>query len=142
MTQRAEAGAIADAYLTLDDTGRERFFRLLARDFWIDPAAVREASEVLRAAATPLERRAAEHDLRDALTPPAGRLLRLFTGLDGGVKLLVDLRADLLRYVGDDQELAPGRRAALPAPRHACSTSGCSRCSASRGTRRRRCSRS
>ena len=35
--------------------------------------------------------------LRDTLTPPAGRLLRLFTGLDGGVKLLVDLRADLLR---------------------------------------------
>ena len=31
MTKRAEAGAIADAYLTLDDTGRERFFRLLAR---------------------------------------------------------------------------------------------------------------
>ena len=46
MTQRAEAGAIADAYLTLDDTGRERFFRLLARDFWIDPASVREASDV------------------------------------------------------------------------------------------------
>ncbi len=46
MTQRAEAGAIADAYLTLDDTGRERFFRLLARDFWIDPTAVSEASDV------------------------------------------------------------------------------------------------
>jgi malonyl-CoA decarboxylase len=106
MTQRAEVGAIADAYLTLDDTGRERFFRLLARDFWIDPAAVRESSEVLRAATTPLQRRAAEHDLRGALTPPAGRLLRLFTALDGGVKLLVDVRAHLLRYVGDDQELA------------------------------------
>ena len=27
------------------DTGRERFFRLLARDFWIDPDAVRDAAE-------------------------------------------------------------------------------------------------
>jgi malonyl-CoA decarboxylase len=106
MTQRAEAGAIADAYLTLDDTGRERFLRLLAREFWIDPIAVHEASESLRAAATPLQRRAAEHVLRDALTPPAGRLLRLFTALDGGVKLLVDVRADLLRFVGADDELA------------------------------------
>jgi malonyl-CoA decarboxylase len=105
MTQRAEAGAIADAYLTLDDTGRERFFRLLARDFWIEPEAVREASDAMRAAGTPLERRTAEHELRETLTPPAGQLLRLFTGLDGGVKLLVDLRADLLRFAGDDQEL-------------------------------------
>jgi len=105
MTKRAEAGAIADAYLTLDDTGRERFFRLLARDFWIDPESVREASDAMRAAATPLERRAAEHGLREALTPPAGQLLRLFTALDGGVKLLVDLRANLLRYAGQDQEL-------------------------------------
>jgi malonyl-CoA decarboxylase len=106
MTQRAEAGAIANAYLTLDDTGRERFFRMLARDFWIDPATVHAAAEVLQAARTPLERRAAEHALRHALAPPAGRLLRLFTGLDGGVKLLVDLRGDLLRYTGNDQELA------------------------------------
>jgi malonyl-CoA decarboxylase len=105
MTQRAEAGAIANAYLTLNDTGRERFFRMLARDFWIDPHAVHAATEVLQATRTPLERRAAEHALRDTLTPPAGRLLRCFTGLEGGVKLLVDLRGDLLRYTGTDQEL-------------------------------------
>ena len=106
MTQRAEAGAIADAYLTLTDAGRERFFRMLARDFWIDPDAVAYAAEVLGRAETPLARRKAEHELRHALTPAAGRLLRLFTGLDGGVKLLVDLRADLLRFAGDDEELA------------------------------------
>jgi malonyl-CoA decarboxylase len=105
MTQRAEAGAIADAYLTLDDAGRERFFRLLARDFWIDPTAVRAAADDVRAAAVPLQRRAAEQRLRETLTPPAARLLRLFTGLDGGVKLLVDLRANLLRVVGDDEQL-------------------------------------
>jgi malonyl-CoA decarboxylase len=105
MTQRAEAGAIADAYVTLADTGRERFFRLLARDFWIDPEAVHAASDEWRAASTPLQRRAAEQQLRDTLTPPAARLLRLFTGLDGGVKLLVDLRADLLRLAADDEEL-------------------------------------
>jgi malonyl-CoA decarboxylase len=39
------------------------------------------------------------------LVPPAARLLHLFTGLDGGVKLLVDLRADLLRHVEDDHDL-------------------------------------
>jgi malonyl-CoA decarboxylase len=105
MTQRAEAGAIANAYLTLDDEGRERFFRLLAHDFWIDPAAVQDAVDELRRSRTPLERRAAEHAVRTTLEPPAGKLLRLFTGLDGGVKLLVDLRADLLRLGRDDHEL-------------------------------------
>jgi malonyl-CoA decarboxylase len=106
MTQRVEVAAIANAYLTLDERGRERFFRLLARDFWIDPSSVHSATDRFRGAATPLERRAAEHALRRTLQPPAGRLLRLFTGLDGGVKLLVDLRADLLRFTGEDLELA------------------------------------
>jgi malonyl-CoA decarboxylase len=106
MTQRAEVAAIANAYLALDVRGRERFFRLLARDFWIEPEAVHAATDRFRAAGTPLERRAAEHALRETLEPPAGRLLRLFTGLDGGVKLLVDLRGDLLRFTSVDHELA------------------------------------
>jgi malonyl-CoA decarboxylase len=41
--------------------------------------------------------------LRAALTPPADTLLHLFTGLDGGVKFLVDLRADVLRLGTDDR---------------------------------------
>src|SRR5262245_39632974 len=72
MTRRVQAGAIADAYLTLDDTGRERFFRLLARDFWIEPAAVRAAADRMQSTTSPLERRAAEYDLRATLAPPAG----------------------------------------------------------------------
>ncbi len=47
-----------------------------------------------------------ERALRDALVPPADRLLRLLTGLEGGVKFLVDLRADTLRAAGDDRELS------------------------------------
>src|SRR5262245_62478518 len=78
MTRRAQAGAIADAYLTLDDGGKERFFRMLARDFWIDPDEVAVAANALQHAHAPLERRAAENELRAALAPPAGKLLRLF----------------------------------------------------------------
>ena len=43
----------------------------------------------------------AERALRAALTPPTARLLRSFTGLDDGVKFLVDLRADNLRLAAD-----------------------------------------
>ncbi|HUI49752.1 MAG TPA: malonyl-CoA decarboxylase family protein [Acidimicrobiia bacterium] len=94
MTQRAEAAAVADAYVALSDDGRRNFHLLLARDFWTDPQAVDDAVADLTASR---DRRAAERRLRDALVPPADRLLQLLSGLEGGVKFLVDLRADVLR---------------------------------------------
>jgi len=103
MTQRAEAAAVADAYIALSDDGRRNFLLLLARDFWTDPAAVDAAVARLTAGA---DRRAAERDLRDVLVPPAERLLRLLSGLEGGVKFLVDLRADVLRVASHEPELA------------------------------------
>jgi malonyl-CoA decarboxylase len=103
MTQRAEAAAVADAYTTLSDDGRRHFFELLAREFWSDPERVDAAMRDVRLAD---DRRPAERRLREALTPPAATLLHLFTGLDGGVKFLVDLRADVLRLAGDDPALA------------------------------------
>jgi malonyl-CoA decarboxylase len=98
MTQRAESAVIADAYLTLHDDGRRNFLSMLAHDFWTDAAAVDDAVRELRLSD---DRRPAERRLREALTPSVNALLRLFTGLDDGVKFLVDLRADVLR-LGDD----------------------------------------
>ncbi len=103
MTQRAEAAAVADAYVALSDDGRRNFLRLLAFDFWTDTAAVDTAVDALRSGGN---RRATERRLRDVLVPPASRLLRLLSGLEGGVKFLVDLRADVLRVANDDPELA------------------------------------
>src|SRR5262249_22087341 len=91
MTQAAEAAAVAEASVGLAEAGRRNFLLLLARDFWTDPKAVDEAIARLTRGG---DRRAAERELRDTLVPPADRLLRLLSGLDGGVKFLVDLRAD------------------------------------------------
>jgi malonyl-CoA decarboxylase len=102
MTQRAEAAAVADAYLTLSPDGRRNFLLMLTHDFWSDPAVVDDAARVLRASD---DRRAGERQLRAALMPRCNELLRLFTGLEGGVKFLVDLRADNLRLAGNDPEL-------------------------------------
>ncbi|HEX5615043.1 MAG TPA: malonyl-CoA decarboxylase family protein [Acidimicrobiia bacterium] len=104
-SQRVEAASVAATYLSLSDTGRRRFLTMVGREFaaprdTVD-AAVRAVTDASGAAA----RRAAERDLRDALTPASARLLHLFTGLGSGVKFLVDLRADLLRLGTDD----PGR---------------------------------
>ncbi len=103
MTQRAEAAAVADEYTALSDDGRRNFLRMLAVDFWTDRVVVDEATAAL---SSRLDRRAAERDLRDALLPAADRLLRLLSGLEGGVKFLVDLRADGLRVAGGDTDLA------------------------------------
>jgi malonyl-CoA decarboxylase len=103
MTQRAEAAAVADAYVALSDDGRRNFLLLLARDFWADRDAVDDAVARLT---VDEDRRDAERHLRDTLVPPADRLLRLLSGLEGGVKFLVDLRADVRRVASEEPELA------------------------------------
>ena len=100
--RRVEAAAVADAYLTLSDEGRANFVRMLAVDFWTDPNEVDAAVRELRLSD---ERREPEQTLRVALTPAVTELLHLFTGLDGGVKFLVDLRADTHRLGGNDPVL-------------------------------------
>ena len=102
-TERVEVAAIADTYGTLSDRGRDRFLVMLATDFWTDPAGIERAIEARGAARGDAARRGAERALRAVLTPPAARLLRLFTGLDDGVKFLVDLRADEIRLAADPE---------------------------------------
>src|SRR6478609_2948410 len=67
MTQRAEAAAVADAYVALSDDGRRNFLLLLARDFWTDSGTVDDAIDALKFGD---DRRTAERRLRDALAPP------------------------------------------------------------------------
>ena len=111
-TERADVAAIADAYSSLSDRGRIRFFVLLARDFWTDATAVDRAIATRYAATDEKSRFEAERELRAALTPQAARLLRLFTGLQEGVKFIVDLRADELR-LGHDPTTSDEDRIAL-----------------------------
>ena len=107
MTQRAEAAAVADAYVALSDDGRRNFLLMLAHDFWTDPRAIDEAIAALQTSTDGPgnDRRAAERRLRESLVPPADRLLRLLSGLEGGVKFLVDLRGDVLSITAGDPEL-------------------------------------
>ena len=70
---------------------------MLARDFGTDDVAVDAA--VVRLTSAGGARAAgpeAQRVLREALTPRHKQLLRVLTGLAGGVKSLVDLRAAVL----------------------------------------------
>ena len=105
VTARARAAKLGESYLRLDDTGRRAFLRLIALEFGPTPAAVAAAHGVYQAAVGSAKQWDAEAALRAALRSPRIRILTQFTALPQGVKVLVDLRADLLRYLDHLPEL-------------------------------------
>ncbi|HXZ01389.1 MAG TPA: malonyl-CoA decarboxylase [Stellaceae bacterium] len=106
VSARARAADLGRTYLALNETGRERFLMLLAREFDIDQAAVAALGERLVRAAGEEERRQAERELRTALEPPRIKLLTQFNALPEGVKFLVDMRAELLALAAHEPVLA------------------------------------
>ncbi|MCE1180896.1 MAG: malonyl-CoA decarboxylase family protein [Rhodocyclales bacterium] len=106
VSARARAGRLAETYLGLDDAGRQRFLKLIALEFGPQPEKVAEAHAAYQVAVgTPGQWRA-EAALRAAMRSQRIRILTQFNAIPQGVKFLVDLRADLLRYLENDRELA------------------------------------
>jgi malonyl-CoA decarboxylase len=105
VTRRLMASGVLAAYEKLNAEGRVRFFRLISEQLAPDGAAVDAAIKTVGEARSPSDRVAAERELRRVLTPGYARLFHVLTGLHEGVKILIDLRADLLACVGDDPGL-------------------------------------
>jgi malonyl-CoA decarboxylase len=105
VSARGRAAELGRTYLALNDTGREKFLRLLAAEFDIDHAAVRKLSARLDAAGDDFERHKIERELRHALEPPRIKLLTQFNALPEGVKFLVDMRAALMPLARHDEQL-------------------------------------
>jgi malonyl-CoA decarboxylase len=104
---RRRVAALATLYVTLDDDGRRAFLDLLAAEFGPDPQAVAAAVSGYVEAVTAKDRRRAETRLRLAVASPRIRILKQFNLLHEGVKFLVDLRADLLRFMRQAPQLEP-----------------------------------
>ena len=106
VSARARAAALGRLYLGLDDAGKRAFLQVLAGGFAADEVALDKAIADVQRAAEPVARHKAQRTLRLALTPPRQRLLTQFTALPQGVKFLVDMRADALRFRKESPELA------------------------------------
>ena len=106
VSARLRAARLAETYLGLNDEGRHRFLRLIALEFGPDPAAVAAAHARYQEAIATAEQWKAEAALRMAMRSSRIRILTQFNAMPQGVKFLVDLRADLLRYLETDKELA------------------------------------
>ncbi|HMY06258.1 MAG TPA: malonyl-CoA decarboxylase N-terminal domain-containing protein, partial [Accumulibacter sp.] len=105
VSTRRRAARLAETYQDLDDDGRAAFLRLIATEFGPDPARVEQAHAAYQAAIGDAAQWKAESSLRQALRSSRLRILSQFTALPQGVKFLVDLRADLLRFLTRDPAL-------------------------------------
>ena len=105
VSARAEAAKLGQVYLALDEQGRRRFLNVMAREFDTDPGRIDAAVDAVQLADDEDDRRDAEYLLRKALEAPRNRLLTQFNALPDGVKFLVDMRAEILRFAKEDQAL-------------------------------------
>lgn len=105
VSARQRAARLAETYLSFDDEGRRDFLRIIALEFGPDPAKVAAAHAAYQAAVGTPAQWDAEAALRGAMRSARLRLLTQFNAIPQGVKFLVDLRADLLRYLKDAPEL-------------------------------------
>jgi malonyl-CoA decarboxylase len=106
VSARGRAARLAETYLGLNDEGRQRFLKLIALEFGPDPEKVAAAHAGYQVAVGTPEQWKAEAALRGAMRSRRIRIMTQFNAIPQGVKFLVDLRADLLRYLETDRELA------------------------------------
>lgn len=108
VSARARAAALGRAYLNLDETGRQRFLKVLAEEFDVDRAGLDAAIAAAHEAGSDNDaRHKAEAQLKKALEAPRLRLLTQFNGLPNGIKFLVDMRAELLSLARRDPLFKP-----------------------------------
>ena len=105
VSTRQRAARLAQTYLGLDDAGRHAFLRIIALEFGPRPEEVARAHADYQAAIGTPAQWDAEARLRAAMRSSRIRILTQFNAIPQGVKFLVDLRADLLRFLHDDPEL-------------------------------------
>ena len=84
---------------------REDLWLLMSEQFGPDPLKVRAARDDYDAALGSADEGAAEIRLRRALVSPRTRLLQRFAAYPGGMRFLVDLRAELLPRIKNEKRL-------------------------------------
>ncbi len=104
VSARVRAARLGEIYLNLNSKGRHRFLEIMATRFGHDLDKIDAAIDAFKSAdsKTRLQTISALHA---ALQPPSIQLLTQFNALPQGVKFLVDMRQDLLRYRKESSEL-------------------------------------
>jgi len=101
--RRAEA--VAAWYAKAAPEERRDYWLLMSEHFVADPRKAAAAQALYAAAIGTPDEAAAEVRLRRATVSPRRRLLQRFSVFPGGIRFLVDLRAELLAHAKKDQRL-------------------------------------
>lgn len=107
VSTRQRAAKLAQTYLGLDEAGQHAFLRLIALEFGPEPERVAQAHAAYQAAVGTEAQWDAEAQLRGAMRSSRLRILTQFAAIEQGVKFLVDMRSDLLRFQAKDPVLKP-----------------------------------
>lgn len=99
------AKALADWYAKAEAAERQDLWLLISEQFGPDVLKVRAARDDYDAALGTVEEGPAEIRLRRALVSPRTRLLQRFAASSGGMRFLVDLRAELLPHLKGNKRL-------------------------------------
>ncbi|MBM9604835.1 malonyl-CoA decarboxylase domain-containing protein [Desulfopila inferna] len=105
VSARSRAAELGKTYSNLNETGRRRFLELLATEYDVDYDGVEDAINRRREAESIEELQQAALDLRYLLEAPRVKLFKQFNELEEGVKFLVDLRVELIRWAREDSRL-------------------------------------
>ncbi|MDR2678670.1 MAG: malonyl-CoA decarboxylase [Zoogloeaceae bacterium] len=106
VSARARARRLGETYLELDAAGKHAFLRLIATEFGPDPEKIAAAHAQYQESLGTERQWEAEARLWRTLRSPRARILTQFNALPQGVRFLIDLRVDLLRFLKEDPELA------------------------------------
>ncbi|KAG0270623.1 hypothetical protein DFQ27_002614 [Actinomortierella ambigua] len=102
------AKCCCDLFCSLDKQGKTEFLKLLARDFGVlQEDVIRSANQYTSAAQQDPGSKAlmrAEQLLRHAIVPGHSKFFDRVSRLPGGLKFLIDLRADLLNILADNRQ--------------------------------------
>jgi len=96
VSARKTAARIGRAYMTLNKSGKEKFFRLLATHYDVDDKLVNKTIADYQQAGADSDLPKLRHKLRTILLAPRVKLLTLFNALPEGIKFLVDMRAEII----------------------------------------------
>ena len=99
------AKALTDWYVKAEPAERQDVWLLISEQFGPDAVKVRAARDDYDAALGTADEGPAEIRLRRALVSPRTRLLQRFAASAGGMRFLVDLRAELLPHLKGNKRL-------------------------------------
>jgi malonyl-CoA decarboxylase len=105
VSAQTRAAELAKFYRESSTARRILFLDVLARDFDVSTELVARACAAFVEAGEDGARAVLLPGLRLALEPPRLKVLRLLNRLPGGIKQLIDMRADLMEYEATDPAL-------------------------------------